>query len=58
MEAASVLHRRSSSLLGSETPLADSNLSTSELDRLAQLCYYDFRLSGKPCICTPEDQDF
>ena len=41
-----------------EDPFADSNLSGSEELLLYQLCYYDEELSGKPCTCTPEDQDF
>jgi hypothetical protein len=41
-----------------ETLLADSNLVPSEEALLYQLCYYDGELSGKPCTCTPEDQDF
>jgi len=42
----------------SETTLADSNLVPSEQLLLEQLCYFDHQLSGKPCTCTPEDQDF
>jgi hypothetical protein len=43
-----------------ETPLADSNLSTAELDSLEQLCSFTFTLgSGQGvCSCTPEDDDF
>jgi hypothetical protein len=41
-----------------EDPFADSNLSGSEELLLYQLCYYDEELSGQPCTCTPEDQDF
>jgi len=41
-----------------ETLLADSNLSSDELGLLQNLCYYDGQLSGQPCTCTPEDQDF
>jgi len=41
-----------------EAPFADSNLAPSEQTLLDQLCYYDRQLSGKPCTCTPEDQDF
>src|SRR5271166_2686818 len=41
-----------------ESPFADSNLGASEEQMLYQLCYYDLLLSGKPCTCTPEDQDF
>src|SRR5271166_4841891 len=41
-----------------ETQFADSNLANSEAELLVNLCYYDSLLSGKPCICTPEDQDF
>jgi hypothetical protein len=41
-----------------ETLLADSNLAESEQALLYQLCYYDGELSGQPCTCTPEDQDF
>jgi hypothetical protein len=41
-----------------EALLADSNLAPSEEALLYQLCYYDGELSGQPCTCTPEDQDF
>jgi len=41
-----------------ETVAADSNLSASEENLLDSLCYYDRLLSGHPCTCTPEDQDF
>jgi len=41
-----------------ETPAADSNLSAAEQTLLQNLCSYDAMLSGTPCICTPEDQDF
>ncbi len=41
-----------------EAPFADSNLASSEQILLDQLCYFDRKLSGKPCTCTPEDQDF
>ena len=49
-----------------ETELADSNLrstdsrtiSSSEQSLLEALCFFDHRLSGKPCSCTPEDFDF
>ena len=42
----------------SESPFADSNLAPSEQNLLYELCYFDRKLSGKPCTCTPEDQDF
>jgi hypothetical protein len=41
-----------------ETAFADSNLAASEQVLLEQLCHFDYRLSGKPCSCTQEDQDF
>lgn len=41
-----------------ETKLADSILSNNEEGLLQNLCYYDALLSGQPCTCTPEDQDF
>jgi hypothetical protein len=41
-----------------ESPFADSNLALSEQELLYQLCSFDAKLSGKPCTCTPEDQDF
>lgn len=41
-----------------ETTLADSNLVPAEQALLESLCFFDFRLSGKPCSCTPEDFDF
>src|ERR1039457_3962549 len=42
----------------SESPFADSNLAISEEELLYELCNFDRKLSGKPCTCTPEDQDF
>jgi|SRR5271166_3374608 len=45
----------------SETPFANSNLTlgpTGEQGLLENLCLFDGMLSGKPCTCTPEDQDF
>ena len=42
----------------SETQFADSNHASSEQTLLEQLCYFDRLLSGKPCTCTAEDQDF
>src|ERR1039458_9422681 len=42
----------------SETPFADSNLAPSEESLIEELCVFDHQLSGKPCTCTPEDQDF
>ena len=39
-----------------ESYFADSNLH--ELPLLQSLCMFDGLLSGKPCTCTPEDQDF
>ena len=41
-----------------ETPFADSNLAESERTLLEALCLFDHRLSGQPCTCTAEDQDF
>ena len=41
-----------------ETPFADSNLAASEIVLLQELCYFDAKLSGKQCYCTPEDFDF
>ena len=41
-----------------ETPVADSNLTSTEQTLLQNLCYYSTALSGKPCTCTPEDQNF
>jgi len=41
-----------------ETQFADSNLAASELVLLQELCYFDAKLSGKTCSCTPEDFDF
>jgi len=41
-----------------ETTFADSNLAASELVLLQELCYFDFKLSGKQCYCTQEDFDF
>ena len=41
-----------------ETQFADSNLAASEKSLIEQLCYFDHQLSGQPCTCTAEDQDF
>jgi hypothetical protein len=41
-----------------ETLMADSNLADSERTLLRDLCRFDALLSGQPCTCTPEDQDF
>jgi hypothetical protein len=41
-----------------ETKLADSNLTSTEQSTLQNLCYYDGQLSGQPCTCTTEGQDF
>jgi len=41
-----------------ETAFADANLGSAEQTLLGQLCYFDALLSGLPCYCTPEDQDF
>jgi hypothetical protein len=41
-----------------ETAFADANLGSAEQTLLGQLCYFDALLSGYPCYCTPEDQDF
>jgi hypothetical protein len=41
-----------------ETALADSNLTSAEQSTLQSLCYYDAQLSGQPCTCTAEGQDF
>jgi hypothetical protein len=41
-----------------ETQFADSNLASSEKSLIEQLCYFDHQLSGQPCTCTVEDQDF
>ena len=41
-----------------ETLAADSNLAPSEADLLSMLCSFDELLSGHPCTCTQEDQDF
>lgn len=43
---------------GTETTLADSNLSAGEQALLQNLCYYDSLLSGLPCSCTPEGSNF
>src|ERR1035438_6904101 len=41
-----------------ETLLADSNMGSAEEDLLGALCFFDSKLSGKPCTCTAEDADF
>jgi hypothetical protein len=52
------VQKLSSGYAVSESPFADSNLALSEQGLLYELCYFDAKLSGKPCTCTPEDQDF
>ena len=42
----------------SETTAAASNLSAGEQTQLQNLCAYDQMLSGLPCSCTPEGQNF
>jgi len=44
--------------LVSETLAAPSNLSAGEQTQLQNLCAYDGMLSGVPCSCTPEGQNF
>ena len=41
-----------------EAFLADANLSIGEQTLLQNLCYYAGKLSGKPCTCQPEADDF
>lgn len=42
-----------------ETTFEDSNLGSYEQPQLDLLCFFDlYQLSGRPCTCTPEDQDF
>jgi len=43
-----------------ETPLADSNLSSAEAEALGQLCSFAITLGSGfgTCSCTPEDHDF
>ena len=41
-----------------ETEAAHSNLSAPEQGLLESLCRFDNLLSGKPCTCQPEDDDF
>lgn len=50
--------QKNSAYWGTETTLADSNLSAGEQALLQNLCYYDALLSGQPCTCTPEDKNF
>jgi hypothetical protein len=50
--------QHNSAYWGTETTLADSNLSAGEQALLQNLCYYDALLSGQPCTCTPEDKNF
>jgi len=52
------VQKLSSGYAVSESPFADSNLASSEQELLYELCEFDELLSGKPCTCTPEDQDF
>jgi hypothetical protein len=51
-------HVQAAPFVRTETALADSNLAAGEQTLLQQLCFFDGLLSGKPCICTPEDHDF
>jgi hypothetical protein len=51
-------HVQAAPFVRTETALADSNLAPAEQTLLQQLCFFDKLLSGKPCTCTPEDQDF
>ena len=41
-----------------ETELADASLAAPEQALLEELCKFDNLLSGKPCTCTLEDNDF
>jgi hypothetical protein len=41
-----------------ETPLADANPNPAELDYIQTLCAFDIMLSGSPCTCQPEDNDY
>ena|SRR5271166_3202597 len=41
-----------------EALLADSNINDGVASLLDNLCHFDRLLSGKPCTCTLEDQDF
>jgi hypothetical protein len=41
-----------------EAPLLDANLAPGEEALLNNLCFFSTLLSGLPCTCTPEDQDF
>jgi hypothetical protein len=42
-----------------EAAFLDSNLGSFEQPQLDLLCFFDlYELSGRPCTCTPEDQDF
>ena len=50
--------QKNSAYWGTETRLADSNLSAGEQALLQNLCYYDSLLSGTPCSCTIEGNNF
>jgi hypothetical protein len=50
--------QHNSAYWGTETRLADSNLSAHEQGLLQNLCYYDSLLSGKSCSCTAEGSGF
>ena len=41
-----------------EAPLLAETLSEGEFVLLENLCGFSYLLSGSPCTCTPEDQDF
>ena len=52
------VQKATSGFVLTEAPFADSNLAQSEQNLLYELCEFDELLSGKPCTCTAEDQDF
>ena len=52
------IQKLSSGYLLTEASMREMTLTAVELELLDNLCKFDALLSGKPCSCTPEDQDF
>ncbi len=52
------VQKLSSGFLLTEASMHPMTLSATEFSLLQSLCLFDKRLSGQPCTCTPEDNDF
>jgi len=52
------IQKGTSGFYGTEASMHPLYLPGREAILLPQLCHFDALLSGKPCTCTPEDQDF